>query len=137
MKIAIKNVDVLLRGAKRESKTKFVGFLEDQEAFAKWKQARFEARNQSDSESDISVSASEDLSDSTDYEEEEETGNVKEDPIEVSPFTVANGPTSGVVEDGTAIDFFHLMFPEELIEHNVVESNCYAQECIATKPDRE
>lgn len=89
----------------------FEGFHEeDQEAVAEWTQARFEARNQSDSESDISVSsvASEDLSDSTDSEEEveEETWNVNEDPVEVLPFTAATGPTSGVAEDGTAIEFF-------------------------------
>ena len=54
----------------------FAGFLEeDREAVAELRQARFERRNQSDSESDISISsvASDDLSDSADYEEEEET----------------------------------------------------------------
>ena len=118
----------------------FLGFIEeDREAVAAWRQARLEARNQSDSESDISVSsvATEDLSGLSDSEEEEETWNANANPIEVSPFTAATGPTSGVAEDGTAIDFFYLMFPEELIEHIVVETNRYAQECIATNPDRE
>ena len=55
----------------------------------------------------------------------------------VSPFAAATGPTSGVAEDRTAIDFFHLIFSEELIEHVVVETNRYARECIATKPDPE
>lgn len=118
----------------------FLGFIEeDREAIAAWRQARLEAGNQSDSESDISVSsvATEDLSGLSDSEEEEETWNANANPIEVSPFTAATGPTSGVAEDGTAIDFFYLMFPEELIEHIVVETNRYAQECIATNPDRE
>lgn len=43
--------------------------------------------------------------------------------VEVSPFTTATGPTQGVAEDGTAIDFFYLMFSEDLIEHIVSETN--------------
>lgn len=43
-------------------------------------------------------------------------------PVEVSPFTEATGPTSGVAEDGTAIDFFYLMFLEELIEQIFTET---------------
>lgn len=109
----------------------FEGFPEeDIEAIAEWRQRRFEARNQSDSESDISVSSVEtddlsDLTDSDSEEEEVETWNTNEDPVAVLPFDVATGPTSGVAEDGTAIDFFHLMFPEELFEHIVVETNRY------------
>jgi len=30
---------------------------------------------------------------------------------------------------------FILMFPEQLIEHNISETNRYASECITTKPD--
>ena len=118
----------------------FVGFdEEDREAVAAVRQARFEARQESDSESDISdVSpvATADLSDFTDSEEEEETWNVDENPIRVLPFTEPTGSTSGVAEDGTAIDFFYLMFPEDLIEHIVTETNRYARECICceTRP---
>ena len=87
---------------------------------------------------DISVSsvATEDLSDVTDSEEEE-LWNENEDPLNVAPFTGRAGPTSGVAEDGTAVDFFYLMFPEELIEHIVSETNRYACECIAMKQDPE
>ena len=81
--------------------------------------------------------ATEDLSGLSDSEQEEETWNANANPIEVSPFTAATGPTSGIAEDGTAIDFFYLMFQEELIEHIVIETNRYAQECIATNPDHE
>ena len=98
----------------------FLGFDEEEiETVAAWRQERFEARNQSDSESDISVSSvsTGDLSDFEEEEEEEETWNKNVNPVEVSPFTEATGPTSGVAEDGTAINFFYLMFPEELIEH--------------------
>lgn len=117
----------------------FLGFEEeDREAVVEWRHARFEARHQSDSESDISVSsvATNDLSDLTDSDEEE-TWNDDENPVEVAPFTAATGPSSGVAEEGTAIDFFYLMFPEELIEQIVLEMNRYARECIAMKPDPE
>lgn len=45
---------------------------EDREAVEEWRQARYEARQQSDSESDVFVSfiATEDLSDLTDSEED-------------------------------------------------------------------
>ncbi|XP_067026427.1 piggyBac transposable element-derived protein 4-like [Acropora muricata] len=122
----------------------FLGFDEgNREAVAAVRQARFEARQDSDSESDISdisdVSsvATADLSNFTDSKEEEETWNVDENPIRVLPFTEPTGSTSGVAEDGTAIDFFYLMFPEDLIEHIVTETNRYARECTAAKPDPE
>ncbi|XP_020622237.1 piggyBac transposable element-derived protein 5-like [Orbicella faveolata] len=127
--------------AASESESKedtFLGFVkEDREAVAEWRLARFEARNQSDLGSNISISsvASEVLSDLSDSEEEEETWNANVNPIEASPFTAATSPTSGIAEDGTATDFFYLMFPEELIEHIVIGTNCYAQECIATTLD--
>ena len=118
----------------------FIGFdEEDRLAVAASRQERLEGIEERDSESDISVSsvATEDLSDVTDSEEEEELWNENEDPVNVAPFTARAGPTSGVAEDGTAVDFFYLMFPEELIEHIVSETNRYARECIATKPDPE
>lgn len=62
--------------SKRESgNSTFLGFAEeDQEAVAEWRQARFEARQQRDSQSDISVSsiATDDISHLIDSEEEEE-----------------------------------------------------------------
>ena len=118
----------------------FIGFdEEDRLAVAASRQERLEGIEERDSESDISVSsvATEDLSDVTDSEEEEELWNENEDPVNVAPFTARAGPMSGVAEDGTAVDFFYLMFPEELIEHIVSETNRYAHECIATKLDPE
>ena len=108
-------------------------------AVAALRQERLEGIEERDSESDISISsvATEDLSDVTDFEEEEELWNENEDPVNVAPFTVRPGPTSGVAEDGTAVDFFYLIFPEELTEHIVSETNCYAWECITAKPDPE
>ena len=81
--------------------------------------------------------ATNDLTDLTDSDEEEETWNENENPVEVAPFTAATGPTSSVAEDGTVIDFFYLMFPEELIGHIILETNRYARASIATKPDPE
>ena len=129
-----------LQAKTRVKTTVFFLFAEDDRvAVAELRQARFEARLDSDSESDISVSAvaTEDISDFADSDEEEETWNENANPVDVSPFTVATGPTSGVAEDGTAIDFFHLRFPEELIEQIVPETNRFARQCIAAKPDPE
>ena len=102
---------------------------EDSKAVAEWRQARLEGRNHSGTESDISVSsvATEDLSGLSDSEEEEDTWNENNDPIYISPFTAATGPTSGIAEDGTVIDLFHLMLPEELMVHIVIGTNRYAQ----------
>ena len=87
--------------------------------------------------SDVSSVATTHLFNFTNSEEKEETWNVDENPVRILLFTEPTGPTSGVAEDGTAIDFFYLMFPEDLIEHIVTETNRYARECIAAKPDPE
>ena len=83
-----------------------------------------------DSESDISISTvnTEDLSDFSvsDDEEVDEEWNSSREAVNVRPFQAPFGPISGVAEDGTAIDFFHLMFPEELFTHIVEETNLYA-----------
>lgn len=96
-----------------------------------------------DNESDISISTvhSEDLSDLSDEdeleedEEPEQTWNSDRDPVNVVEFTARSGPVSWIPEDGTAIDFFSLLFPEELFELMVMETNRYARQQIQTKPD--
>lgn len=113
----------------------FIGFdKEDQLAVAASRQERLEGIEERDSESDISISsaATEDLSNVTDNEEEEELWNENEDHLNVAPFTACAGPMSGVAEDGTAVDFFYLTFPEELIEHIVSETNRYV--CVNASP---
>ena len=55
-------------------------------------------------------------------------------PINVTPFTARAGAVSGVAEDGTAKDFFHLFIPDELFNMIVEETNRYARQCIAQKP---
>ena len=103
-----------------------------------------EARQNEDSESDISVSSvnTEDLenlseleADEVEAEAVEEEWCTSEAPVHVPPFTAVTGPVSHVPDNKSAIDFFHLMFPESLIETIVTETNRYARQCTAVKPD--
>ena len=97
--------------------------------------------NDSDSGSDISVSSvnTEDLSDlsfSEDEDDHAEIGWSRDDsPVNLTAYTSAIGATSTVPEDGTAKDFFCLFVSEELLENIVEETNRYARQCIARKPD--
>ena len=86
---------------------------------------------------DISISSvsTEDLSDFEEEEDKEETWNENPNPVKVLPFTKATGPTSGVAEDETAIDFFYKRFPEERIEQ--IETKPFTWVCIAVKPEGE
>lgn len=94
-------------------------------------------------ESDISVSTvnKDDLSDfSVSESEDEEEENVStwgdsHEEVTVTPFESRSGPVSGVDEDGTAQEFFLLLFPDELIDLIVRETNLHARRCIAVKPD--
>ena len=96
---------------------------------------------ESDDESDISVSSvnTEDLSDLDFSEDDEENGEIgwscDRAPVNVTNFTARAGPVSGVAEDGTAKDFFQLFIPNELFDMIVEETNRYARQCIARKPD--
>lgn len=78
-----------------------------------------------------------DLFDFIDLEEEEEIWNVDENFIRVLFFIELIGLIFGVVEDGIVIDFFYLMFLEDLIEYIVIEINRYVRECIVAKLDSE
>lgn len=97
--------------------------------------------NDSDSGSNISVSSvnTEDLSDLSFSEDEDDRAEIgwsyDDSPVNVTAFTSAIGATSTVPEDGTAKDFFCLFVSEELLENIVEETNRYARQCIATKPD--
>ncbi|KAL9977037.1 hypothetical protein ACROYT_G014399 [Oculina patagonica] len=97
--------------------------------------------NNSDSDSGSAISVStvntEDLSDLSFSEDEgAEIGWSRDDsPVNVTAFISAIGATTTVPEDGTAKDFFSLFVPEELFENIVEETNRYARQCIARKPD--
>jgi len=100
------------------------------------------AEEDEDSESDISISTvnTEDLSDFSvsdvpDVDEVDVQWNSRHEEVHVDRFRADSGPVSGVAEDGTAIDFFNLIFTEDLFEHIVEETNRYARQCIAVKPD--
>ena len=56
--------------------------------------------------------------------------------LHVLPFSVHNpGPKNILPANGQEIDFFQLIFPDELYEHLVQETNLYAQQKNAVKPD--
>ena len=81
-------------------------------------------------ESDISVFFS---SSSSSFERESDESEDKElddfwsrDDSPVDP----TGPTSRVPEDGNAMDFFFLLWPEELFAKIVEQTNRNAQKCI-------
>ena len=96
---------------------------------------------ESGDQSDISVSSvnTEDLSDLDFSEDDEEDGEIgwsrDRASVNVTPFTARAGAVSGVAEDGTAKDFFQLFIADELCDMIVEETNRYARQCIARKPD--
>ena len=80
-------------------------------------------RNQlSSDESDISaVLGDSDSSDSNQEEIVEDVWSTNDSPVPVCDFTEHTGATSQIPEDGTALDFFQLLFPENLFEILVEE----------------
>ena len=98
-------------------------------------------KNESNSGSDISVSTvnTEDLSDLSFLKDEDDGVEIgwscDDSPVNVAAFISAIGATSTVPEDGTAKDFSCLFVPEKLFENIVEETNRYARQCIARKPD--
>ena len=92
-------------------------------------------------QSNISVSSvnTEDLSNLDFSEDDEEDGEIgwsrDRASVNVTPFTARAGAVSRVAEDGTAKDFFQLFIADELCDMIVEETNRYARQCIARKPD--
>lgn len=110
----------------------FVGFeAEDVE------RARLLLGEMSD-ESDILVSSSSSSESENDESEDEELDDFwsrDDSPVDVEDFVEPTGPTSRVPDDGNAMDFFFLLWPEELFAKIVEQTNRNAQQCIRTKPD--
>ena len=88
-------------------------------------------------ESDISAVLSDSDSSESEGEEEivEDVWSTDDSPVRVCDFTQRTAATSRVPEDGTALDFFHLLLPSNLFEILVEETNRYATQSIRTKPD--
>ena len=100
----------------------FVGFVDEDV-----ERARLLLGETSD-ESDISVSSSSSSESESDESEDEELHDFwsrDDSPVDVEDFVEATGPTFRVPQDGNAMDFFFLLWPEEL----------FAQQSIRTKPD--
>lgn len=76
-------------------------------------------RRQFSNESDISVSSESNSNSESESEEElEDVWTTEDSPVHVDNFVGHTGPTSGVPEDGTALDFFLLLWLEELFIKN-------------------
>lgn len=56
-------------------------------------------------------------------------------PVRVHEYTERTGATSRTAEDGTALDFFLLMFPEDLFEILVTKKNRNTEQLIRMTPD--
>ena len=86
---------------------------------------------------DISVDStdSEERSASDGKEIVEEVWSTDDSLVQVQEFTERTRATSRIAKDGTALDFFLLMFPENLFEILVTETNRNAEQSIRTKPD--
>ena len=88
-------------------------------------------------ESDISVSSSlssESKSDESKDKELNDFWSRDDSPVDVEDFVEPTGPTSRVPEDGNAMDFFFVLWPE-LFAKIVEQTIRNAQQCIRTKPD--
>ena len=97
--------------------------------------------NYSDLGSNISVSTvnTEDLSKLSFSEDEDDCPEIvwsgDDSPVNVTTFTSITGATSTIREDGTVKDLFCLFVSEEFLKNIVEETNRYARQCIARKPD--
>ena len=81
-------------------------------------------------ESDISVSSSSSSESESEDEELNDFWSRDDSPVDVEDFVEPTGPTSRVQEDGNAMDFFFLLWPEELFAKIVEQTNRIAQQCI-------
>ena len=83
----------------------------------------------------VSASESESSSQSNSKEEIEQHRTTDNSPDHVDKFVKPTGPTFRVPEDGTALDFFLLLWPEDLFEKIIEETNCNNEQRIQMKPD--
>ena len=56
-------------------------------------------------------------------------------PIVVQPFTETTGVTHNLDATASEMDFFNLLFTDDMLENIVVQTNLYARQSIAVKPD--
>ena len=118
------------------SEEEFLGFeTEDVE--------RVSAQRNVDNIDDSDISVSSENEDSSENESESESEQERHEPewttddspVVVPEFTEETGATWKVPENGFAVDFFLLMFEEELFELLASETNRNAEQQMRTKPD--
>lgn len=91
--------------------------------------------------SDIQLSsASEDNTISSDSEDDVQDvpGNVFRDeltPIVLEPFTGPTGLRHLLDDTALELEYFQLLFTDDMLENIVIQTNLYAEQCIANKPD--
>lgn len=56
-------------------------------------------------------------------------------PVSVAEFTQPTGPTNILGVDKTEVDFFSLLFPEDVFDLLTDQTNLYAHQCQTRKPD--
>lgn len=113
---------------------------DDQDDFEGFTASDLDSSRNNNAESDISVdesSSSEDENLSEEESEEQEiVWSTNNSDVNFEPFNQEVGPKTLLSEEKNALDFLLLLFPETLIAHIVTETNRYAKQCIAKKPDR-
>ena len=56
-------------------------------------------------------------------------------PIVIQPFTASSGVTHSLDDMATEMDFFNLLYTDDMLENMVVQTNLYAQQCGVLNPD--
>ena len=56
-------------------------------------------------------------------------------PIVIQPFTDNAGVTHNLDDTASVMEFFNLLFTDDMLENIVVQTNLYAQQSITVKPD--
>ena len=117
-----------------------VDFIESDEELENFEGFNDDDLNGYESESDISISSvgTEDIADVENLfseDETEETWSSNSHPLNVRPFASPSGPVFPLTPNQSALDIFSLIFTEDIVSHMVEQTNLYAQQRIATKPD--
>ena len=93
------------------------------------------------SDIDLRDSETSDDSDNTPIESDDSDDDGPQDftnqlkPIAIRPFSGPIGITHGLGDDAIELDYFKLLFTDDMLNDMSLQTNLYAQQCIAEKPD--